>query len=151
VVAREALSNLQAAAEECGAEVSIAELPVVLGVGQQLMLLFQNLIGNAIKFRDPSRRVRVEVRADRQEGGWQVQVQDNGIGMEAKYLKRIFGLGERLHSASKYPGTGFGLAICEKIVTGHGGRIWVTSEFGQGSTFVFTLQEAPPDNGGPAD
>jgi len=152
-VVHEAQGNLQAAIEDSGATVVIGELPVVVGNAQQLMLLFQNLIGNAIKFRDPSRPAQVEVRAERasrdghprgsQRPEWQFEVRDNGIGMEAKYLKRIFGLGERLHSASKYAGTGFGLAICDKIVAAHGGRIWVTSEVGQGSTFYFTLPEAP--------
>jgi PAS domain S-box-containing protein len=139
LLAREACANLQAAIEEAGATVTVGELPVVRGNEQQLMLLFQNLIGNAVKFRDPARPVRVEVRAAAQEGGWLVSVRDNGIGIEAKYLKRIFGLGERLHAASKYAGTGFGLAICDKIVSGHGGRIWAESEPGQGSTFFFTL------------
>jgi len=139
LIAQEACANLQAAIEECGAEVKLGTLPTVHGNQQQLMLLFQNLIGNAIKFRDPERPIRVEVDARPQDDGWLLWVRDNGIGIEAKYLKRIFGLGERLHSASKYAGTGFGLAICDKIVSGHGGEIWAASEAGQGSTFFFTL------------
>ena len=82
--------------------------------------------------------------AQPREGGWLLWVRDNGIGIEPKYLKRIFELGERLHSAARYPGTGFGLAICEKIVRGHGGLIWATSEPGAGSAFYFTL---PPAGG----
>lgn len=144
VVAREACGNLQGSIDESGGEVILGELPTVMGNPQQLMLLFQNLIGNAIKFRDPERRVRVEVGARQEQGHWLIWVKDNGIGMESKYLKRIFGLGERLHSASRYAGTGFGLAICEKIVTGHGGRIWAESEPGQGSVFFFTLPPLPP-------
>lgn len=135
----EACANLQASLEESKAELALGELPTVAGNHQQLMLLFQNLVGNALKFRDPGRPVRVEVGSRRHEGGWLCWVRDNGIGIEAKFLRRVFGLGERLHSASRYPGTGFGLAICEKIVVGHGGRIWVESEPGQGSTFSFTL------------
>jgi light-regulated signal transduction histidine kinase (bacteriophytochrome) len=138
---REACSNLQASIEENGALVVVGTLPVVQGNQQQLMLLFQNLIGNAIKFRDPERPVRVEVDSCQQANGWELWVKDNGIGIESRYLKRIFGLGERLHSASKYAGTGFGLAICEKIVAGHGGHIRALSEPGQGSTFLFTLPD----------
>jgi PAS domain S-box-containing protein len=142
-VARDACANLQASLEESGAVVAIGELPTVLGNQQQLMLLYQNLIGNAVKFRDTVRPVHVEVGAQRDGDGWLCWVRDNGIGIEKKYLSRIFGLGERLHAASKYAGTGFGLAICEKIVTRHRGRIWATSELGQGSTFCFTLPETP--------
>jgi PAS domain S-box-containing protein len=138
-VVQEARANLQAALEESAAELTVGELPTVLGTPQQLMLLYQNLISNAVKFRAADRPARVEVGARRQGDDWLLWVRDNGIGIEAKYLKRIFGLGERLHSTSKYAGTGFGLAICEKIVAGHGGRIWVESEPGQGSTFFFTL------------
>src|SRR5205823_8876919 len=134
---------LQAALEESGAEVTVVQLPSVQGNPQQLMLLFQNLLGNAVKFRAADRPVRVEVGARREREGWLFWVRDNGIGIEAKYLRRIFGLGERLHPASRYAGTGFGLAICEKIVAGHGGRIWAESEPGQSSTFYFTLPAAP--------
>jgi PAS domain S-box-containing protein len=141
-VCAEALGNLQAALAQCGAEVTVGALPVVMGNDKQLMLLFQNLIGNAVKFCAPDRPPRVTVGARRDGGGWLFWVRDNGIGIEAKYLRRIFGLGERLHSSSKYPGTGFGLAICEKIVLGHGERLWAESEPGQGSTFFFTLSDA---------
>lgn len=139
VVIEEARSNLQAAIEECGADLRVGEMPAVRGNQQQLMLLFQNLIGNAVKFRSSKRPVRVEVACERRGDDWLFRVRDNGIGIEAKFLERIFGLGERLHSASRYTGSGFGLTICAKIVTGHGGRIWVESEFGEGSTFFFTL------------
>jgi PAS domain S-box-containing protein len=141
--AQEACANLQAAIDESGAQVRVSELPTVLGNPQQLMLLFQNLIGNGIKFRDPARPVRVEVGARPQDGHWLFWVRDNGIGIEARYLKQIFGLGERLYAASRYPGTGYGLHICEKIAAGHGGRIWAESEVGQGSTFFFTLPDQP--------
>jgi signal transduction histidine kinase len=85
----------------------------------------------------------VEVGARPQDNGWLLWVRDNGIGIEAKYLMRIFLLGERLNPATKYPGTGFGLAICEKIVVRHGGRIWAESALDQGSTFYFTLPALP--------
>jgi PAS domain S-box-containing protein len=137
--AGEACSNLQAAIEECAAEVVLDYLPTVTGNRELLILLFQNLIGNGVKFRAAGRPVRVEVRARRKVDDWLFWVRDNGIGIETKYLTRIFGLGQRLHSAKQYPGTGFGLAICEKIVARHGGRIWVESEPDQGSTFFFTV------------
>jgi PAS domain S-box-containing protein len=137
-----ACANLQAALDQSGAELTVGELPTVMGNDKQLMLLFQNLIGNAVTYRAADRPARVAVGARRDGGAWLFWVRDNGIGIEAKYLKRIFGLGERLHAASKYPGTGFGLAICEKIVGGHGGRIWAESDPGQGSTFLFTLPGA---------
>src|SRR5262245_46107430 len=109
------------------------------------MLLFQNLIGNAVKFRAPDRPPDVEIGAKAHADGWLIWVRDNGIGIEEKFLKRIFLLGERLHPPSRYPGTGFGLAICEKIVLGHGGRIWVASEMGKGSSFYLTLPAAAAD------
>jgi PAS domain S-box-containing protein len=145
VAVGEACSNLQAAIDECEAEIVVNELPAVRGNGELLILLFQNLIGNAVKFRDADRSVRVEVGSRRETGDWLFWVRDNGIGIDAKYLTRIFGLGQRLHSTKQYAGTGFGLAICEKIVARHGGHIWAESEPGRGSTFLFTLpaQEAP--------
>jgi signal transduction histidine kinase len=117
-------------------------LPVVRGSRSHLIVLFQNLIGNAVKFRAADRPPRVQVNAALAGADWQFRVQDNGIGIEEKYLKRIFDLGERLHSEKKYPGTGFGLAICEKIVRNHGGRIWAESEPERGSAFCFTLPGA---------
>jgi PAS domain S-box-containing protein len=133
-----ACANLQAAIEENGAAVAVGPLPTVAAYETELVLLFQNLIGNAVKFR-ADQPVRVQVGARRQGDDWLFTVIDNGIGIEAPYLKKVFELGQRLHSKRLYPGTGFGLAICQKIVEGHGGRIWVESEPGQGSTFCFTL------------
>jgi PAS domain S-box-containing protein len=133
-----ACANLQAALDESGAEVTSEPLPTVTGNETELVLLFQNLIGNAVKFR-ADRPMQVQVGARREQEHWLFWVRDNGIGIEEAYLQRIFQLGERLHSRRIYPGTGFGLAICEKIVQGHGGRIWAESEVGAGSTFFFTL------------
>jgi PAS domain S-box-containing protein len=135
-------ANLQADLEQTGAEVHSAGLPVVRGSRSHLIVLFQNLIGNAVKFRAADRPPRVQVDAAPAGAEWQFRVQDNGIGIEEKYLKRIFDLGERLHSEKKYPGTGFGLAICEKIVRNHGGQIWAESEPDRGSAFCFTLPGA---------
>jgi PAS domain S-box-containing protein len=134
----EVVTDLAAAIADSGATVVVDELPTVRGDPTQLRQLFQNLIANGIKFRG-SRAPQVRIAADRQEGGWQFSVQDNGIGMEAQYLERIFVLFQRLHTRAEYPGTGMGLAICKKIVERHGGRIWVESEPGQGTTFWFTL------------
>jgi light-regulated signal transduction histidine kinase (bacteriophytochrome) len=100
--------------------------------------LFQNLIGNAIKFRG-SEPPRIHVSAGRNGKGWIFSVRDNGIGIAPEYSKRIFIIFQRLHSREKYAGTGIGLAICQKIVERHGGRIWVESEAGKGATFYFTL------------
>jgi signal transduction histidine kinase len=133
--------------EESGGEVVRAALPTVMG-NPQLIFLFQNLIGNALKYRDYDRPLRVEVGALQEDDGWRFWVRDNGIGIEARFVEdadlKIFKLGERLHGpSSKYKGTGYGLSICKHIVARHGGRIWVESEFGRGSTFFFTLPADP--------
>jgi chemotaxis family two-component system sensor kinase Cph1 len=107
--------------------------------------LFQNLIGNAIKFRG-SEPPRVHVSARRNGDGWTFSVRDNGIGIAPEYAKRIFILFQRLHSREKYAGTGIGLAICQKIVERHGGHIWVESELGKGATFYFTLPASEGDS-----
>src|SRR5438270_3384816 len=107
-----------------------------------MMLLSQTLTGKGVKSGAAARRPRVGVGARQDGADWLLWVRDNGIGIEEKYLKKIFGLGERLHPPSRYAGTGFGLAICEKIVGGHGGRIWAESKAGAGSTFSFTLPAA---------
>jgi PAS domain S-box-containing protein len=134
-----ACANLQAAVDESGAAVTGEALPTVLADPTQLVQLFQNLVGNALKFR-ADRQPRVHVRARMDGGSWVIEVADNGIGIEPQYLERIFGLGERLHSVAQYPGNGIGLATCEKIVQRHGGRIWASSEGpDRGSTFSFTL------------
>lgn len=139
-----AIKNLSGAIEESGAEISTDELPIVSGEASQLIMLFQNLVGNAIKFRKPGECPRIHVGAGR-DGAWEsFSVRDGGIGIEPKYFDRIFGVFQRLHSRSEYPGTGIGLAVCNRIVERHGGRIWVESGPGQGTTFHFTL---PASNG----
>src|SRR5262249_2809412 len=112
--------------------------PVVRGDGTELVQLFQNLIGNAIKFRQGSAPL-VRVEAARQEVGWLISVRDNGIGIDPQYAERIFAPFQRLHGRGENPGTGIGLAICKKIVERHGGKIWVESELGKGATFWLTL------------
>jgi signal transduction histidine kinase len=135
-----ALANLRVAIEESGAEIVAEGLPTVQGDGTQLVLLFQNLVGNAIKFRREGVAPRIRIEAKQEGGRWAISVQDNGIGIPPEHYERVFMIFQRLHSrGARYPGTGIGLAICKKIVERHGGRIWVESTPGEGSTFRFTL------------
>ena len=154
-----ALSNLGRSIEESAAVITSDDLPSVAGEETQLIQLFQNLIGNAIKYRkDQPPRIHVSARSLRDadvnsrdtishltrgtshfETGWLISVSDNGIGIDPVYSGRIFEIFYRLHQGDQYPGTGIGLAVCRKIVERHGGRIWVESETGKGATFFFTL------------
>jgi PAS domain S-box-containing protein len=135
---KKAITNLRAAIEESGAAVTWGPLPAVDADEMQLAQLFQNLMGNALKFRG-QRVPRIHVSALEEGGEWQLTVADNGIGIEPQYFERIFMLFQRLHTMGEYPGTGIGLAICKKVVERHGGRIWVSSTPGEGSQFHFTL------------
>ncbi|MBF0561395.1 MAG: PAS domain S-box protein [Alphaproteobacteria bacterium] len=146
-----ALANLGTLVEECGAAVVIGDMPVVMADRTQLVRLFQNLIDNALKYRDPDRPPLVRLSARRDGKGWVISVNDNGIGIESKYFERIFIIFQRLHSYDKYDGTGIGLAACKKIVERHGGRIWLESMPGVGSTFIFTLAEPVNHTGEPKD
>jgi len=137
-----ALGALDAAIRECGATVTSDPLPTVAGSLTELTQLFQNLIGNAIKFRGAA-PPRIHVSAVAEGAEWRFSVQDNGIGIEPEFQERIFTMFQRLHSRADYPGTGIGLAICRKVVEHHGGRIWVESRLGEGATFVFTLPRGP--------
>jgi signal transduction histidine kinase len=138
VVLGEALRNLASATRESGAIVTNDDLPSVRVDPVQLQQVFQNLIGNAIKFRGKvSPHIHVSAR---EEGGeWLFSVKDNGIGIDAKHAEKLFVIFQRLHTREEYPGTGIGLAVCKRIVERHGGRIWFESEPGKGSTFYFTL------------
>jgi light-regulated signal transduction histidine kinase (bacteriophytochrome) len=132
------LENLRVTLQESGADISSDPLPTLLADESQIQQLFQNLVGNALKFRGQTvPRVRVSARRNGKE--WIFSVSDNGIGIDPRYNDRIFAIFQRLHSRTEYPGTGIGLAICKKIVERHGGRIWVESEAGHGATFYFTL------------
>jgi light-regulated signal transduction histidine kinase (bacteriophytochrome) len=135
----QALSNLRSAIEEARASVSRGPLPTVTGNAGRIGQVFQNLIGNAIKFRHPDQASKVHVSATSQGREWQFAVRDNGIGIDPKYLDRIFVIFQRLHTRAEYPGTGIGLSICKKVIERHGGRIWVESRLGAGATFHFTL------------
>jgi len=134
----QSLDNLKVAIEENGAVVTHDALPTVMADNPQLVQLFQNLIENAIKFHGAA-PPRLHVSASSNGNGWTFSVRDNGIGIAPEYTKRIFTIFQRLHSREEYAGTGIGLAICQKIVERHGGRIWVESQTGQGATFYFTL------------
>ena len=134
----QALSNLSPAIEEASAVVSHDPLPVIRVDSTQIGQLFQNLIGNAVKFRG-EKPPEIHIGAERRGDWWQFFVRDNGIGMAPEFYDRVFLVFQRLHGRAEYPGTGIGLALCKKIVEHHGGRIWVESEPGKGATFYFTL------------
>jgi signal transduction histidine kinase len=136
-----AIAALGAPIAETGARVIYGELPTVLADATQLGQLFQNLIGNALKFCTGV-TPEITISAERAGGEWLFRVRDNGIGIDPAYAERIFIIFQRLHSREEYPGTGIGLAICKKIVERHGGRIWVESQPGQGATFTFSLPDA---------
>jgi len=142
-IVRTAKENLDATIAESGALFTHDPLPTVSGDPTQLTQIFQNLFSNAIKFRRPEEAPRIHVSAARQDSAWRFSVRDNGIGIEPRYFDRIFIIFQRLHGREDYPGTGIGLAVCKKIVERHGGRIWVDSEPGKGTTFHFTI----PDEG----
>jgi len=131
---------LENALQEAGAELTRGELPRVTGDRSQLVQLLINLIGNSIKYRG-SAAPQIRVSAQRQGDDWCFAVADNGIGIEARHQTRIFEIFERLHGQGEYPGSGIGLAVCRRVVHRHGGRIWVESTPGQGSTFYFTIPE----------
>lgn len=140
VVLNEALANLAVAIQESGAVVSRGALPSIRGDATQLTQLFQNLVGNALKFRG-DRPCSIHVCAVLKEAAWEFSVADNGIGVDPQYFERVFLVFQRLQTQKNYHGTGVGLAICKRVVERHGGRIWVESIPGQGATFCFTIPE----------
>ena len=140
VALEQAIYNLRSAIEESGAEVTYDLLPTVKGDEAQLSRVFQNLISNAIKFRSQE-PLKIHISARRKKDEWIFTMRDTGIGIDPKQSERIFVMFQRLHTRAEYPGTGIGLAMCRKIVERHGGRIWVESELGKGSTFYFTIPE----------
>jgi len=149
LVVEQALETLAGAIEESGAEVTVGELPVVRADRASLCRVFQNLVGNAVKFTTED-TPRVNIEADRDNGDWRFSVRDNGIGMKPEHAQRIFEPFQRLHGEEDYPGTGIGLAVCERIVDQLGGRIWVSSSPGSGSVFHFTLPAAEAAGAEPA-
>jgi light-regulated signal transduction histidine kinase (bacteriophytochrome) len=141
-ILKQALANLESPIHEAGAVISHDHLPILQADAAQMTQLFQNFIGNAIKFRGEEPPA-IHLAARREDDHWLFSVKDNGIGINTEYFERIFVIFQRLHTRAEYPGTGIGLAICKKIVERHGGRIFVESEPGRGSTFSFTI----PDQG----
>ena len=140
-----ALLNLQAAIAQSGAIVTSDPLPTVVAEEVSLMQLFQNLISNSIKYRGEE-TPRIHVSAQRDAEGWLFAVRDNGMGIDSQDSDRVFGMFKRLHG-SEIPGTGIGLAICKKAIERQGGRIWVESEPGRGSTFKFTIPGGHKESG----
>jgi light-regulated signal transduction histidine kinase (bacteriophytochrome) len=144
-VVQNVLSGLQRAIDDAGAEIEMEPLPMVNGNAAGLRQLFQNLIANAIKFVDDG-PPHVRVWAAEVPEGWRFTIRDNGIGIDPDQADRIFGMFTRLHGSDRYPGTGVGLAVCQRIVDVHGGRIWVEPAPGGGSQFMFTIARARPDD-----
>lgn len=143
----QAKRDLRVLIEESNAEVTSSELPTLEGDEGQITQVFQNLLGNAIKFKGDKKPV-VHVDATKQNDEWLFSIKDNGIGFEPEHVDRIFVIFQRLHGREEYKGTGIGLALCKKIVERHGGRIWAESAKGAGSTFYFTIPEKQGDNNG---
>jgi PAS domain S-box-containing protein len=143
VVLKQAVLNLQSSIQENGAEVVYGEMPLLAVHEVHLLQLFQNLIGNALKYRKRHETPRIAISASRASDGFiEIRIADNGIGIAPRYHKQVFGLFKRLHTNDMYSGTGIGLALCQRIVDRYGGRIWVESEEGQGAIFYFTLPAA---------
>jgi light-regulated signal transduction histidine kinase (bacteriophytochrome) len=135
---------LASAVQESGAQVTCSNLPTVLADRTQMVQLFQNLIGNAIKFRGVKPPV-ISVRAEKRDQNWLFSVSDNGIGIAPEFAENIFVIFQRLHARTEYPGNGIGLAICKKIVERYGGKIWVESQPEAGSTFRFVMPSRTPE------
>ncbi|TAN57992.1 MAG: histidine kinase [Rhodospirillales bacterium] len=144
-IAADVLADLKTAIEETRATVTIDSLPTVRCVENELRRTFQNLIGNSLKFHAKDRKPEIHVGATAKGTFWEFFVTDNGIGIDAKHFDHVFQMFKRLHGQSEYPGTGLGLALAKRIVDVHGGRIWIESEPGKGSTFRFTLPMAALD------
>lgn len=143
-VVKSALGNLQASILEAQAAITVDEpLPWVTGSSPALIQLFQNLVGNALKYRRADVPPEIHISASNHHGKCTFSIRDNGIGFKPEYGEQIFGVFKRLHSTA-YPGTGIGLAICKRIIELHGGRIWATGEEGRGATFFFALNETSP-------
>jgi light-regulated signal transduction histidine kinase (bacteriophytochrome) len=154
-VLKKVLLNLDVAIRNTGAVIHCGELPRVRLYEVQLDQIFQNLVTNAIRYRS-DQPPRIEIRAISRGSEWLFSVQDNGIGIDPDFKEHIFGIFKRLHTSAEYPGTGMGLAICQRVIERAGGRIWVESEPGRGSTFYFTIpfgeaRASPASSAGPLD
>lgn len=136
-----AIDSLRVSVDETHAELSVGDLPVVPMESGHALILFQNLIGNSIKYRKTAVAPKINVSAEKARDQWVISIADNGIGVESAYHQQIFGIFKRLHTRTAYPGTGLGLAICRKIVERYGGTIWIESQLGKGSTFRFSVPD----------
>ncbi|WP_052374161.1 ATP-binding protein [Methanobacterium sp. SMA-27] len=137
-ILEETLINLKVAIDENNVVITHDHLPIIYGNDQSMIQLFQNLIGNAIKYRSEE-TPKIDISVKKEDKHYLFSIKDNGIGIEPKHLERIFTIFQRLHSDREYEGTGIGLAIAQKIVIQHGGKIWAESEPGKGSIFYFTI------------
>ncbi|KYC50953.1 MAG: sensory histidine kinase AtoS [Candidatus Methanofastidiosum methylothiophilum] len=146
VILKKVLQNLQIAIEENKAGISIEKMPTIMADDVQMIQLFQNLIGNAIKFKGEDPPI-ISVKYEEQDKDFVFSISDNGIGIEKEYYNRIFMIFQRLHTRDQYPGTGIGLAVCRKIIERHGGKIWIESEVGKGTTFYFSIPKMEVLNG----
>ena len=142
-----ALQDLDSSVKDCGAQITVDSLPSVPATESHLVQVFSNLIGNGIKYRPSIRIPQIHISAIEKESEWVFCVTDNGIGLDMKYAKDIFGMFKRLHNEDEYEGSGIGLALSKIVIERHGGRIWVESELGKGSRFLFTLPKAIVDQG----
>jgi light-regulated signal transduction histidine kinase (bacteriophytochrome) len=143
-----AIANLSAAIATNHAVIEHEPLPTIIADESQLSQVLQNLIDNGMKFHRKDVSPQIHISAKREKDEWEFSVRDNGIGIDPSHFKKMFIIFQRLHGPQEYPGTGIGLAICKKIVERHGGRIWVESEPGKGSTFRFTIPLTPYQGGG---
>jgi signal transduction histidine kinase len=134
-----ALRDLAPVVMESGAQIDVGELPTVRADAPQLQRVFPNLLSNAMKYTAPDVSPHVVVRAGQADGGWEIAVADNGIGIEPRNAERVFEMFARVHGGADYRGTGLGLAICRRVVERHGGRLWVEANPGGGSVFRLTL------------
>jgi light-regulated signal transduction histidine kinase (bacteriophytochrome) len=139
-----ALTHLDQAIKESGASVTHDPMPTLQVDRGQMVRLFQNLVGNAVKYRKSNEPPKVHISAEQKGEEWVISIRDNGIGFDPKHASIIFAPFKRLHTAEEYPGTGVGLAICRRIVQAQGGRIWAESQSGEGTTFRFTLPVESP-------
>jgi PAS domain S-box-containing protein len=133
------ITDFQLAIKETGAEIKIGEMPLITGSKTRLRQVFHNLISNAIKFRKKDQKTIIEIGYCDDDKCWTFYVKDNGIGIATEHYDKLFGVFKRLHSVNEYPGTGIGLAICKQIIESHDGQIWVDSDFGVGTTFLFFI------------
>jgi two-component system sensor kinase FixL len=138
-VVRDSISDLEVRIRAAGAQVRVGPMPTVTGDPSQLRQLFQNLIGNALKYRRPDVTTVIKIRGEENDGRCRILIEDNGIGFEEKYHDKIFKPFQRLHGKHEYSGSGIGLSICKKVVERHGGTITAKSTPGKGSTFIVTL------------